>query len=264
MKASHSIISKSRAILICALVIGALAEAGAYWYVQNYTSFPASASALTSFQLGNLTINPTEASVGQAVNISVGAVNVGDVQGSNSLSLKINDTVAETKKLTLAANESQIVNFSVNETVEGSYNVTVGDQFGLFSVSSKPAPIPAELKVSNVIITPVEAWINQPVNISFEVRNTGTEDLSYRLPILVNSVSATSINLKLSAGATASLAANVSETDLGAFAVSVGGSSGGSFHIVPTGNHTLHIISSRPARPLHLTAKATPRFIQNC
>ena len=130
-KIMTSALSKSRTILICALVIGALAEAGAYWYVQNYVSFPPSASAVTSFQLGNLTITPSEATIGQQVNVSVGAVNIGDVQGTNSLSLKINDTVTETKKVTLAANESQTITFNLNETIEGSYNVTIGDQFGI-------------------------------------------------------------------------------------------------------------------------------------
>ena len=250
-----SVLSKSRTILICALIIGALAETGAYLYVQNYTSFPPSASAVTSFQLGNLTITPSEAMISQQVIISVGAVNIGDVQGSNSLSLKINDTVTETKKLTLAANESQIIDFNVNETIEGSYNVTIGDQFGIFSVSSKPTPMPAELKVSNLIINPTEAWANQPINISFDVTNTGTEDLSYRLPILVNGASASSINLKLSAGASTSLEANVSESTLGNFALSVGGKSV-SIHIVPTGKHTIHVISSRPGIPFTLDGQS--------
>ncbi len=250
-----SVLSKSRTILICALVIGALAETGAYWYVQNYTSFPPSASAVTSFQLGNLTITPSEAMISQQVVISVGAVNIGDVQGSNSLSLKINDTVTEIKELTLAANESQIVAFNVNETIEGSYNVTIGDQFGIFSVSSKPTPMPAELKVSNLIINPTEAWANQPINISFDATNTGTEDLSYRLPILVNGASATSINLKLLAGASTSLEANISESALGNFALSVGGKSV-SIHIVPTGKHTIHVISSRPGIPFTIDGQS--------
>ena len=90
--------------------------------------------------------------MGQPVDISVGVVNVGDIQGSYSLSFKINDSVAETKKLALSANESQLVTFSVTETSEGSYNVTVGDLFGIFSVSSKPTPMPATLKVSNMVV----------------------------------------------------------------------------------------------------------------
>ena len=77
------------------LVIGALAEAGAYctFKVSFLSDF---FGALTTFQLGNLTINPYEVTVGQPVNITVGAVNVGDIEGSYSLSLNINGS-AETK-----------------------------------------------------------------------------------------------------------------------------------------------------------------------
>ena len=59
--------------------------------------------------------------------------------------------MAETKKLTLSANESQLVTFSVTETNEGSYNVTVGDLIGIFSVLAKPTPMPATLKVANMV-----------------------------------------------------------------------------------------------------------------
>ena len=246
-----STISKARTILICALVIGALAEAGAYWYVQSYVSFPQSASAVTSFQLGNLTITPSEAMIGQQVDISVGAVNLGDVQGTNSLSLKINDTTVETKELTLAANESQTVNFNVNETAEGSYNVTVGDQFGIFTVSAKPTPMPTALSVSNLLVDQTEVWPDQQINITFNIKNTGSEDITYRLPILLNGASATSINVNLAGGATASLSANVSESNLGDFALSVGGKSV-TIHVIPSGKHTIHVISSRPNIPFTL------------
>jgi hypothetical protein len=254
-KIMTSAISKARTILICALVIGALAEAGAYWYVQSYVSFPPSASAVTSFQLGNLTITPSEATIGQQVNVSVGAVNLGDVQGTNSLSLKINDTVTETKKVTLVANESQTINFNLNETIEGSYNVTIGDQFGLLVVSSQPAVMPSALSISNLLVDPIEAWPDQSINITFNVANTGSEDLTYRLPILVNGAPSNSVNVNLVAGGTSSLANNISESTLGNFALSVGGNSV-TIHVVPTGMHTIHIISSRPGIPFTLDGQS--------
>jgi hypothetical protein len=254
-KIMTSAFSKARTILICALVIGALAEAGAYWYVQSYVSFPPSASAVTSFQLGNLTITPSEATIGQQVNVSVGAVNLGDVQGTNSLSLKINDTVAQTKEVTLVANESQTINFNLNETIEGNYNVTIGDQFGILVVSSQPAVMPSALSVSNLLVDPIEAWPDQAINITFDAANTGSVDLTYRLPILVNGAPSNSVNVNLVAGGTSSLATNISESTLGNFSLSVGGKSV-TIHIVPTGMHTIHIISSRPGIPFTLDGQS--------
>ena len=247
MKTSRPAISKSRAILICALVIGALAEAGAYGAVQSYTSFPtSSSSAVTSFQVGNLTINPSEATVGQPIDISVGAINVGDIKGVYSLKLDINGTTAGTKDLNLEANQSQIVTFNVNETIEGSYNVTVGDQSGIFSVSSKPNPIPTTLAVSNIRINPVEIWAGQPVNIKFDIANTGSEQLTYRLHVMVNGASASTIDVDLGAKAVGTFEANVTGNDLGKYLVAIGGVGGNSFHVVPTGKHTIHVIASRP------------------
>ena len=114
--ASRSFFNKSRAILICILVIGSFAEVGAYYYVQNYTSYSSTAPTVSAFQVGNLTVDPYEVLVNRPVNISIGVVNLANSQGSYSLSLKINGTVEETKKLTFLANESQLVSFSCNRS----------------------------------------------------------------------------------------------------------------------------------------------------
>ena len=98
---SHSFINKSRAIIICILAVGALVELSAYYYVQNYTSGPSS-SLSPSFEVANMTINPNQARLNQPVNISVGVANVGQAEGSDSLSLKINDTSVETKEVKLS------------------------------------------------------------------------------------------------------------------------------------------------------------------
>ena len=90
----------------------------------------AASSSAASFQIANLTINPYEPLVNHPVVISVGVANSGNIQGSYSLSFKINDTVAETQKLVLSANETQLITFNVTETSAGIYNVTVGDLSG--------------------------------------------------------------------------------------------------------------------------------------
>ena len=203
-----------------------------------------SSSAATSFQVANLSIDPYEARVNQPVNISADVINLGDIQSSYSLSLKINDLVVETKQVSLSANETKLVTFSVTETVEGSYNVTIADLVGIFSVTSKPTPMPAELKVANMFINPVEAWPGQLVNVSVDVTNTGSENISYSLPFLVNNEVAQSVQVQLAGGASETVTAAVNESTIGSYNTAVGGKTS-SFRIVETGKHTLHIISSR-------------------
>jgi hypothetical protein len=248
--ASHSAMSKSRAILICVIVVGSLVELSAYYYVQNFTS-NSSSPPLASFQIANLTINPYEARVDQPVVISVSIVNLEDIQGSYSLSLKINDSVAETKELALSANESQLVTFSVTETSEGSYNATVGDLVGIFSVTSKPTPMPATLKIANLFISPIEAWLGQLVNVSVDVTNKGNENISYLLPFLVNGGVEQSAQVELAPGASSTVTVSLNESRIGTYPITCGGQTN-TLNIVPTGKHTLHYIASRGGLPFTL------------
>ncbi len=199
MKRSRSIFNKSRVILIFLLLLGVFAEASAYYYVQSTTTN--TVPVIASFQITNLTFDPYEARLNQPVTISVNVTNLGNIQSNYPLSLKINDSDVETKELTFVANESKIVEFSVSEANEGNYNVTVGDQVGVFTVSSAPKPIPATLSVSNMFINPLEAWPGQQVNVTVDLTNVGTESISYSLPFLVNDVRAASVQVELAGGA---------------------------------------------------------------
>ncbi len=249
--ASRSFLNKSRTILICFLVIGSLAEVGAFYYVQNNTIYSSAAPAVSSFQVGNLTVDPYEALVNHPVNVSVGVVNLANSQGSYSLSIKINGTVEETKKLTFLANESQLVSFAVTETNVGAYNVTVGDQLGLFTVVTTPTPMPTELQISNMLLSPTEGWPSQPVNVSVDVINTGNETISYSLPVSVNGQVDQHVQVDLAAGASTTINATITEDSIGNYQVTVGGKTG-HLTIVPTGQHTLHVIINQDGVPFTL------------
>jgi hypothetical protein len=248
---SRSFISKSRAILICLLVIGSLAEVGGYYYIQNYTSYSSAAPPVSAFQVGNLTVEPYEALVNKPVNVSVGVANLANSEGSYSLSLKINGTVEETKKLTFLANETQIVSFSVIEANKGSYNASIGDQFGLFSVVTTPSPMPKTLRVSNMLINPTEAWPGQLVNVSIDLVNTGNDTISYSMPFSVNGQVDQHIQVDLAVGASETITAAISQESTGNFQMTAGGKTG-HFVIVPTGQHTLHVIINQDGIPFTL------------
>ena len=250
---SRSTINKSRVILICFILVGALAALSAYYLVQNYDN-NASNSSLSqagSFQIANLTITPFQATVEQPIVISADLVNLGNVQATYSLILRINDSVTETKELILSANESQLVSFTVIEINEGSYNVTLGDLTGIFSVSSKPTVMPSALKISNFNVNPTEAWPGQQVNMSVNVQNTGAENISYPLPFYVNGQVVQSVEVQLPSGASETVTAQVNESTTGTYNSAIGGISN-LFTIVETGKHTLHYIASRDGLPFTL------------
>ena len=242
MKTSRFVFNKSRIILIFILVFGTVAEVGAYSYVETY--MPTYSSPVTLFLLEDLSVDPYEARLNQLVNISANVTNLDNFESGYSLNLNINDTVVETKELKFLANESQLVTFSVSENVEGSYNVTIGDLVGMFSVTLKPTPPPETLEVSNIQLTPRESWPGQIVNVSVDVANTGIEEIIYRLPIFVDNKVVERANLELAAGAVETITVGMTGIGIGEHRATVSGKSA-SFRVVETGKHTLHVISAR-------------------
>lgn len=173
MKASAAVVSKSKAILLVILLAGALAEAFAYSYVNSSTSGSSSNSVSLSpqpgvtsspspsvtpsptpmpspaeFVVSNLTTTPFEVGPEEPVTISIIVTNVGDLGGSFSLNVTVNDLVQGTKAVSLTGKENQVVNFTVTESKEGSYNLKVADLLGTFFVkASPPMPMPTTLKL---------------------------------------------------------------------------------------------------------------------
>jgi hypothetical protein len=170
----------------------------------------------------------------------------------------INGSLAETKTVQLGIGQAAVLNFTINETISGNYSVSIENLSGMFYVqnlvplpTSTPVPtntpvpsltIPDSLKVSNLVVSPFEAWMNEPVKISVTVNNTGGTAVNYSLPFKVNNIIGTAETVQLYAGETTTIEANVTEGTEGAYTVTVGTLTS-NFQIVPTGKHTLIIAS---------------------
>lgn len=238
-------INKSVVLLLIVIVLGTLIEASAFIYVDSNAAniFPTT-EVSSPFQVANITINPVEASIGQPIDISVGVVNTGNYEGSYTLNLGINDSVLDTKNLNLQANETQQIVFNISETVVGTYNVTIADQTALFTVLAQPIPLPTALSFSNLYIKPVEAWPNQEVNVTVDVRNTGSDPLSFSLPFNVGGAAAKRIQVDLAAKESKTVLATITAGAIGNYRVTAGGQ-GATLKVVEEGKHTLHVIATR-------------------
>ncbi len=278
----QSAMTKYRVIFIIALFVGAALEGTAYLYVNSSASAsspetpivitpvpgetgsfvpivtptdlvtPSPAPAL--FTVSNLTVIPFEVGAGQPVNVSVSVANVGDIGGSLTLNLTVNGTAGQAKTITVNGKGVQTVQFSTTQDAEGAYTVVVGDQTGTFSVkATPPPPLPPGLKVSNIITNPMEGWPDQPIDVKFDLSNTGTEDVvDYPLPVAINGVQFTTVTVSVAAGATQNFTATVNGTELGKYDISIIGYGGVSFNLVPTGKHTFHYIANRADFPFTL------------
>lgn len=105
-----------------------------------------------SFEVSNLTFNTTEFEVGKVVEISVTVKNVGDLEDSSMVTLKIDGKTEATKDVILASNETKVVSFIVTRTTPETYIVSIDGLTGSFIVT-EPEPEPIILEGTGVEAT---------------------------------------------------------------------------------------------------------------
>ncbi|HEY82864.1 MAG TPA: hypothetical protein G4O01_06195 [Dehalococcoidia bacterium] len=137
-----------------------------------------------SFTLADLKITPTEIYLGESVSISIQLTNTGDLTGSYEVSLKIDDSVVETKEVTLEGGDSETVSFSLTPNKVGEYSVDVGGLQGTFVVKELKAP--AAFTTSALTISPKEVDIGERVTISITVTNTGGITGAHKVTLKIN------------------------------------------------------------------------------
>ena len=115
-----------------------------------------------TFRLSNLAVSPSEPEVGQPILISVTVKNVGEVEGTYILKLKINDATESSRDVTLAGGAVETVSFKVTIPATGSYSIDVN---GLKSTLTVLKPLPGlfsvvepEPECISITTTPYFAW----------------------------------------------------------------------------------------------------------
>ena len=112
--------------------------------VSHFTAFAILAgTAPAAFTITDLAILPSEVNIWGKVTISALVNNTGYLSESYEVTLKINDVVIATEKVTLLGHASQKVTFVTAKDVAGTYSVDVNGLAGTFEVKeAPPAPPP--------------------------------------------------------------------------------------------------------------------------
>ena len=117
-----------------------------------------------AFEVSNLHVTPDDVSAGDSVTVSVTVTNVGGQTGSFNVPFSVNQTVEETKSVTLEGGESTTVEFKVTKDALGTYDVKVGDLSTEFTITDEPSgggqtggdsSIPMELLIAAVAVVVV-------------------------------------------------------------------------------------------------------------
>jgi hypothetical protein len=252
MASSRYALTRLKAIFLIDLMIVGLATGG-YWYIQAFLRTivpPPEGPKPAEFVLGNLTITPAEAEVGQPIIVKVDVANVGEEPGICVLNLTINNVVEETRTVQLSGGNSTTVEFAVIKDAVGTYSVKIGDLTGTFKIVAPPStsqPRPAAFTIYGLTISPSEGWVNDTIQISFFVRNIGDESGSISLNLTIRNSTTIlylqTITVELSGGDVTTETVTFKPNSTGTYYVAVKDLTG-TFQIVPTGMHTLTIGAS--------------------
>lgn len=121
------------------------------------------------FRVSDLAIYPEEVNPGHAVTISCRVTNTGSESGDYIVRLG-GDFMAE-QTVSLQPGESKAVSFEVTPSAAKTYSVSVDGLTGSFRAVTTPV---ADIRVENLIITPSEVYVGQPVQISVTATNYGS------------------------------------------------------------------------------------------
>ncbi|MDD4986749.1 MAG: hypothetical protein PHQ43_13430 [Dehalococcoidales bacterium] len=138
-------------------------------------SLPVSPAAPVAFTSSALSVSPPEVSPGAAVTISALLTNPGEAGGSDTVTLKINGVVAETREVSLAGGAFQMVTFTTAQSAAGTYEVEVNSLGPLFftvkegdslaNAAFSSSPTGSERWPIIVVITAVSAAISIPLGM---------------------------------------------------------------------------------------------------
>ena len=236
---SRSAVVKLKAILIIDLMIVG-AAAGVYFYLQGQGVITSGAKPAT-FTIEDLSIDPPEAYVGEAVQISFNLTNIGALEGNQTLNLEINNAVKDTQNVTLSGNSTEIVGFTDIEMVVGNYSVKVGGLTGSFNIKPAP-PENSKIVLSNFLSNPYEIWANDNITFTAEAVNPSDQPDQLTVKVSIDDTVVETQVISLDAGAKQKVAFTVNASDAaeGKHTAKLNTLSG-SFVVVKTGYHTLII-----------------------
>jgi hypothetical protein len=111
------------------------------------TTKPAPVLSPARFSLSELAVKPVEVKPRETVTISAKVSNSGETKGNYGVTLKINGAVEVIKTVSLAAGENTIIDFTVNISEPGKYEVDVNGASATFTVQRIEQPTPTNFNL---------------------------------------------------------------------------------------------------------------------
>jgi dienelactone hydrolase len=113
------------------------------------------------FELSSLTINPSDVNVGEDVSVSIEVANTGEMAGSYTVILKINEEVEDEKTVTVAPNESTTISFDAPTSEKGTYSVDIEGLTGSYEVEGGIPGFPVASLIIGLAVAMLVLWARQ-------------------------------------------------------------------------------------------------------
>jgi hypothetical protein len=132
--------------------------------------------------------------------------------------------------------------FTNVEDVEGDYTVEIDGLSGSFKIKAPP-PTESNISLSNLLVSPSEAWVGEPISATVTAKNGGPEADSLLVKLMLDEVFIDSKIVQLGAGETTTVEFIFNATSEGKHKIKVN-TLIKSLNIVPYGMHTLRVFVS--------------------
>jgi PGF-pre-PGF domain-containing protein len=173
--------------------------------------------------VSNLTISPREVKPGEKVVVAATVTNLGELEGSRVLVLKVNGSVEATRNVSLAGGASTVVVFEIVKQAPAKYFVEVDGLVGSFTVRALKPP---HFVVSDLSISPSEVKPGERVRMSVKVVNIGELEGSYEVVLKVAGKVVDSKTVKLAGGQSTTVEFEWVAKEAGTYEVDVAGLKG--------------------------------------
>ena len=175
-----------------------------------------------NFNVSNLAINPTDANIEQDITITADITNLTNSAETYVSTLWIDNTMEAAQDVSINANQTQAVLFTVTRDVAGSYEVRLDRLFESFDVT-EVEKAPAAFATSNLIITPAEVNAGDKVTISIMITNTGDLSGSYDVTFKIDAVVVGTKQVTLDGGASETVTFTTTKDIPGTYSVTIDG-----------------------------------------
>ena len=173
------------------------------------------------FEIASLRIVPPEVAVGEEAVVEADIENIGEVEGTCPVILKVNGVEVETEDIMVAAGGSKAVSFQLAEDEPGMHTIDLQGLTGALKVLR-----PAEFKVSNLRITPEEVKVGGEATLEADIENIGEVEGTCPVILQVNGVEVETKDIMVAAGGSKAVSFHLTEDDPGMYTIDLEGLTG--------------------------------------